>query len=507
MRGPLAQLPEPIQRWYERRPVLWQRLIIIPGVILLAVLAVLQLDPQQSRLFMALPFAFVGLLALLRWPPLGLIILVSASLAFPQEIMWSIGVTTIMTMGLTGLWLFDMIARRRQVTFDYSPVYTPFIALIVVSVIAFGMGQLPWFPVSAAPIDAQVGGILIYLVAFFAMLLIAHHVRDIRWLKAITFIFIGVGGAYVVGQVVPPVGQVMNRLYSPIVPAHSMFWTWLVALTFGIGLFDQKLARHWRGMLLGIGATALYLTLFETRAWASGWMPALIALGVIVWVGAPKIASVLSLAGLLGVVTQLDVILNNFLYVGDNAYSEATRLEAWRIILEIVQVNPLFGLGPANYSSYTPLFPIFGWFVRFNSHNNYIDVLAQTGVLGLICFLWLIWEVGKLTWRLLQRVRERDDFVRAYVYGAAGGFVATMASGVLGDWVLPYVYNITIRGMRASILPWLFFGGLIAINHILDHQRKDESLKREPIAQTDSSRQPSQPPGLHAHRRQLRAEN
>jgi hypothetical protein len=79
-----------------------------------------------------------------------------------------------------------------------------------------------------------------------------------------------------------------------------------------------------------------------------------------------------------------------------------------------------------------------------------------------------------------------------------------MASGVLGDWVLPYVYNITIRGMRASILPWLFFGGLIAINRILDHQRKDESLserssharaalsnERKSLAQSGSLQQPS----------------
>jgi hypothetical protein len=38
---------------------------------------------------------------------------------------------------------------------------------------------------------------------------------------------------------------------------------------------------------------------------------------------------------------------------------------------------------------------------------------------------------------------------------------------MLGDWVLPYVYNITIRGMRAAMLPWLFLGGLLALEQMI----------------------------------------
>jgi O-antigen ligase len=58
------------------------------------------------------------------------------------------------------------------------------------------------------------------------------------------------------------------------------------------------------------------------------------------------------------------------------------------------------GVGFANYSFYTPLFPILGWYVQFNSHNNYVDIIAQVGILGLLCLIWLFIEIGRVSWRV-----------------------------------------------------------------------------------------------------------
>src|SRR5690606_20079349 len=122
------------------------------------------------------------------------------------------------------------------------------------------------------------------------------------------------------------------------------------------------------------------------------------------------------------------------------------------------------GVGPANYYYYTPLFGIRGYAVQFNSHNQYFDIVLQAGVLGLACVLWFFAAVAQAGWRLRNRVE--DGFARAYVYGALGGLVATVASGFLGDWFLPFVYNVSLAGMRSSILAWLFLGGLIALERM-----------------------------------------
>ena len=41
-----------------------------------------------------------------------------------------------------------------------------------------------------------------------------------------------------------------------------------------------------------------------------------------------------------------------------------------------------------------------------------------------------------------------------------------MRKGALGDWFLPFVYNIGIAGFRASVLGWLFLGGLLAMEGV-----------------------------------------
>jgi hypothetical protein len=37
---------------------------------------------------------------------------------------------------------------------------------------------------------------------------------------------------------------------------------------------------------------------------------------------------------------------------------------------------------------------------------------------------------------------------------------------LLADWILPFVYNIGFPGFQASVLVWLFMGGLVALEQM-----------------------------------------
>jgi len=56
------------------------------------------------------------------------------------------------------------------------------------------------------------------------------------------------------------------------------------------------------------------------------------------------------------------------------------------------------------------------------------------------------------------------------VYGALGGLSGMLTAAMLGDWVLPFVYNVGLKGLRASVIGWLFLGGLIAVGNMMSEK-------------------------------------
>ena len=59
-------------------------------------------------------------------------------------------------------------------------------------------------------------------------------------------------------------------------------------------------------------------------------------------------------------------------------------------------------------------------------------------------------------------------FEDGYVHGALGGLVGSLVAMMLVDWFLPYVYNVSFRGFRTSALAWMFLGGLVALEHVVE---------------------------------------
>ncbi len=456
-----------IQRAFNSRESRkWLQLIVIIAVLILSV-GIARSNPKTSLLvaIVAIPIMIVGGVLLLRFPPLGFLLVIVVTTLVKYEIPL-FGLVAAIIMVLTGLWIFDMVVRQQEINLITSPTMIPLIYFTAVVLIAFLVGQLPWFSVSQAPIENQVGGMAIFLLSFSAFTLVAHQVRDIRWLKWMVFLFIGLASpaALIRLHILPNWWTLHQLLLHSSTMGGSLFWLWLATLTFSQALFNKKLAMKWRVAFVFILLCYFYAALGQSRVWTSGWAPSLAAIFTIVWVARPKWAMPISMIGVATLIMLFEPIFNA-VNIGDNEYSTLTRIEAWKIVGEIIKVNPILGLGPGNYYNYTILFPILGWYVVFNSHNNYVDIVAQTGILGLICFIWFMVVTWRLGWRLRNEV-PKDGFTQAFIYGALGGLVGSVVAGMFGDWVLPFVYNIGIYGMRSSIYVWFFLGGLVAIDQM-----------------------------------------
>ncbi|NJN43592.1 MAG: O-antigen ligase family protein [Anaerolineae bacterium] len=363
------------------------------------------------------------------------------------------------------LWFLDLLVVKRKFEFVQSRAIRPAFYLLLVSTIAFTMGQIPWFVfANQAPLDAQIGGFLSYALLILSMILAANIIKDIRWLKRIIWTLLFLGTLYMIGRALNI--PFLDTLYVHAFYTHSMFWVWMVALPLGQAIFNNHLKFRTRILLYGIAALTFYVALVQQLDWKSGWVTATVAAVSLVVLKYKKYAPyTIPLFVIAGVYFIPSLIASD-------EYSWSTRIDAWLIVLEISRTSPIIGLGFANYYWYTPLFPIRGWKVHFNSHSQFVDLIAQTGVLGLACFLWVLFEVGRLAWKLINQLP--DGFAKGYAYGVFAGVLGSLVAAYLADWLLPFAYNIGLGGIRTGILPWIFFGGLVSLEQIyLTNQKAD----------------------------------
>jgi hypothetical protein len=451
----------PPVRWITGQVYRWLTPLVIVGILLISAALGYKGSARQLQMVIVLPFVVGGALALLRWPQLGLLLLVG-SIAVPFSGPSNSNLTLGVAALILGLWIFEMLVIERKVQLISSITIKPLFALVLVSILAFGVGQLPWYIfASSAPLGAQLGGLSLYILSAGVFLVTVHRIQDIYWLKWMTWLFLGLGAIVIIGRLGG--GQQINALFNTGATG-SLFWVWLLTLSFSQAILNEELSIRWRVALGGLACATLYVMMTQLWEWNSGWTPALASAAVIGFMAFPRLGMGGIVIGILLGLMKLPSIINAVM-VGDNEYSLATRLEAWIILWNVVKVNPILGLGPANYSWYTPLFPIRGYAVQFNSHQQYADLILQTGIMGLFCFIWFFAAVGWVAWQLHKRVQS--GFIKAYVYGALGGVAGTFASAAFGDWVIPYFYNINLGGFRASMLSWLFLGGLVALDQMV----------------------------------------
>lgn len=453
-----------LQHWLWTGYQSWRTPLILAGILLMSVALPMRFAPSRVLQLLGLIIAVGVTLFFLYYPQWGIVTLFITGLLVPSPPLPGGLNFAVLHLGLlVTLWLLHLLMHVRKLRLAQSRTVRPLLCLLGVTLVAFIAGQLPWFSVpQRAPIDAQIGGMMVFFLAVGAFLLVANQVQELRWLVWMTWLLIILGGIFAIGWILPPVGAITSILFRRGATANAIFWTWLVAMSFSQALFNETLAWRWRILAGGICALTIYVTVVLQYDWKSAWLPPMVALVAMLGARSWRLGLLMAVGGFV----PAQIMSNQV--IATDAYSYSTRLDAWIIMVEMLKVNPILGFGPANYYWYTPLFHIRGYGVRFNSHNQYLDILAQTGLLGLGCVLWFFVEAGLLGWRLLTQAPK--GFARAYVYGALGGLAGTVASGMLVDWFLPFAYNIGYNGFRASAFAWLFLGGLVSIEQMVYRQ-------------------------------------
>jgi len=440
------------------------------AVVAAAIIGLLVPFELYQKVLMGLLLIAVGIIGFLyqaRCPLLGLVALVLTAALLPLERGDPTQGTVIssslpLAVFVCGTWILRTILVRQTTVLESSPVVWASVLFVFVSCVSFVGGQGPWFEAAGAPLRAQLGALGMIVTSIGLFMMVGHEIKEICHLEWLTFLFLASAAIACVVQMLPFLDSLSAVTIRPA-SIGSGFWTWLVAMGLSQAIINKRLRFSVRMALILLTALTLFHGFVQRSSWVSGWMPPVFAAAVILVFCMPRL-TLLLMCGLAPIALVAGSRVLEFV-ADSEQYSLMTRVEAWRVLESVVSVSPLIGLGPANYYHYTELFPTLGWYVKFSSHNNYIDLIAQTGLIGFFVFLWLAFEILRLNKRLLW-LTSSSDFTGAYVVGALGGLLGTLLSGLLGDWIIPFVYNTGLTAFRSSLLFWMFAGGLLALKRM-----------------------------------------
>jgi len=321
---------------------------------------------------------------------------------------------------------------------------------------------------------------IVLIVSPLTYILFSNSIRSKSAFQVFTWWFIGIG--LVMGLMQLILGDVLPPLNS-----KGQFPTWVTVLALGQCLFNNELSWKIKLGLIVITGGWIYIALGLGFTWLSGWLPIVVVIFVLLMFYSRKLLTLLCLGIVVWALLNPNII--NKTFGTEQTESGNTRSVAWARVLDVVGKHFLFGAGPAGYQYY---FLSYGYYdnglgTADLSHNNYFDIIAQTGVTGF--GLWIVMWLGQgvMVWKLLHK-RIDDPFLGALKYSLIACYPAILVSMMLGDWVTPFPYTQTLAGIDYTIWAWMLSGLTIALYYFTPSLQKsvEESVTLQVLSVSDA---------------------
>jgi putative inorganic carbon (hco3(-)) transporter len=422
------------------------------------------------------PLAAVA--ALLILAPMRTLIATEASFQLPLDI------GQLALLAVAGFWFIQRIVNQQALPLlIWTPIYIPLLIFIVITGLtgfnALSMGT--W----ASEWLKWVQMLIIVAVAL-------SLARDSRW-KWLLFLLIlsGLANALVgLYEFLGGSGALHLLINNRFFRAFGTFGqpnpfggfmgllapiALMAALAYGIRFWHKP---SWQafGVVLFYLVTTAFIILGVGISWSRGsWLGFAASMVVValalprkLWHGLALIAclggliGVLWLAGLLpaSVVARISSSTEEFFAFADargvditpENYAVVERLSHWQAALNMAQANPWLGVGFGNYEAAYPAYRLINWHEPLgHAHNYYLNILAETGIIGLLGYgkVWLF--IIGLNWRTRQ---HPDTLCRLIVVGLLGTWTYLSVHSVFDNL---YVNNLFLHiGLMLGILAILY---------------------------------------------------
>jgi len=383
-----------------------------------------------------------------------MLILVFAPIARGSVNPMAFCVIQVFTILALSIWFFRMF-RQSQIRFKSISLNKPilfFVILAVVSVFRAGYKH-----------DSMIEFVkLLNIIAIFY--LVINNLKDKRDIKRMVNLIVILGGALSLFGIVQYVGGITDywwhqkKFISSVYVNHNHFAGFLeltIPLCLGIIMSEKKndiklfyiylitvmvtafIFSMSRGAWFSLGISmALMASLFYNRGMADRRF--FITLLVIAIIGFFIINSI-----------NMKLFLNRLASYRDLTFSG--RVEIWKGTLKVIRESPFFGTGLGMFIYHFPKYRPEGlnMFVNY-AHNDYLQVMAEMGIFGLICMVYMIFLIIKKGFTTYSVSSTR--FKRFVTIGATIG-VLSIAIHSLADFNL----NIPANAILFAVISGLIF--------------------------------------------------
>jgi putative inorganic carbon (hco3(-)) transporter len=225
-----------------------------------------------------------------------------------------------------------------------------------------------------------------------------------------------------------------------------------MAASFLLGFYAFTKKIYIRVGILLVVATCWYCLLFSfSRGGYLGLLVGLIAAGLLKsrWLLVVVVVLVVGWQTLLPVAVQQRITMTTEDAEEGQQFDSSTqqRLELWSDAMDLFKRNPITGAGFDTYSH-------LGRVGNFrDTHNYYVKVLAEMGVVGLLLFLVLLWKLLRAGIKVFYHAP--DPFWQGIGLGFTALLVSALIMNLFGDrWTyqqvdgfLWIVFGLVIRGL------------------------------------------------------------
>jgi O-antigen ligase len=374
---------------------------------------------------------------------------------------YAVSITTMAIVGLYWLWILEGTAQLRPPSTVSRTFLVPhaLYALLVVASVTWALSPL---------VATYEVAILLQALAIFVW--VAFNIRSIPELTFLLRLFavavllqVGFAMVLLAGPATIELGpvtlirqgsRVEGTIGSPNAYGAYLALLTPVMLAMAIGGATKHDRRLGLAGLLG-GVTAMV-----SSGSRGAWVASFIGLGFAViiglrrgWLGRRVVARVL-LAALIPSLLLQSVLVDRLSQFNDAAAQSRFPLMqlAWEMIVE----RPFLGFGANNFTAALPGFldSDLGQTWLFTVHNKYLLVASETGVIGLVLFVWmLVWTVRLA----LAASHHREIVVASTAVGLAAGIVTNMVH-MLADIFHDRVSTTSL---------WLLMGLVLALHGLV----------------------------------------